>query len=136
MQIKFEWTPDISVGNEEIDDQHKKLLNKINELLEAIFNEKEKEVIGDTISFLGQYIKNHLVYEENYMKENMYPDLMGHQEIHQNFVDKYEEFETRFRENGTSDNMLHEVEAFLGDWWVRHIAIEDKKYFIFINENK
>ncbi|OGD66698.1 hypothetical protein A2442_00225 [Candidatus Campbellbacteria bacterium RIFOXYC2_FULL_35_25] len=136
MEIKFEWTPSMSVGNKIIDEQHKKLLEKINELLTSIEEEQENEVIGKIISFLGDYINEHLRYEEKYMAENFYPDLKDHRRIHGYFVEKYNDFENRFNENGYSLEMLQEVETFLGDWWVKHIGQEDKKYADYIRETK
>jgi len=53
-----------------------------------------------------------------------------------NKAKKYNDFENRFNENGYSLEMLQEVETFLGDWWVKHIGQEDKKYADYIRETK
>ncbi len=136
MEIKFEWTPEISVNDEIIDNQHKKLLAKVNELLSAILDKKDNAVIGEIISFLGEYAKEHLLYEEGYMLEHLYPDFEEHKKIHEHFVDKYQEFENRFKKVGYTDDMSREVESFLGNWWLHHIGHEDKKYADFIEENE
>jgi len=134
MQIKFEWTPEISVNDEVIDNQHKKLLRKINELLGAVSEGKGSEVIEDAINFLGDYIEEHLKYEEKYMEEHSFPELKEHKEIHNQFVKKYKEFKEKFKENNSSESLFLEIETFLGDWWLNHISVDDKKYAVFIKE--
>ena len=136
MQIKFEWTPEISVNDEIIDNQHKKLFNKINFLLEEVSKKDKKERIGETIEFLGNYIEEHLKYEEQYMKKHSYPELKEHTKIHNQFIKKYEEFKEKFKKNPISDTLFFEIETFLGEWWLKHIKVDDKKYAVFIEENE
>ena len=64
MQIKFEWTPEMSVNDETIDSQHRELLKQINILLDVIFEEKEINTLRETVDFLSKYIKNHLKFGE------------------------------------------------------------------------
>jgi len=134
--MKFEWTQNISVNDEIIDNQHKKLLNQINLLLEAIIEEKSISIVKETISFLDSYISDHLKYEEEYMQKNFYPDTQKHAEIHGNFIKKYKEFKTNLDAAGPSKELLLEIQSFLGSWWIEHIGTEDKKYADFIKQNK
>src|SRR3989338_344706 len=136
MQIKFEWTPEMSVNDETIDSQHRELLKQINILLDVIFEEKEINTLRETVDFLSKYIKNHLEYEEKYMEQHMFPEIREHTEIHHKFSEKYEGFKNRMEMSGQSREMFSEVETFLGDWWVHHIGHEDKKYAQFIKENE
>lgn len=135
MQIKFEWTPSISVNNEIIDSQHKELLKKINELLTAILEKRGQEIIEGIVRFLGEYIEGHLRYEEEYMEKHLYPELKEHKEIHNKFVERYNDFEEKIKLGIISVEMSHDVEVFLGEWWINHIGHEDKRYADFIKEN-
>jgi len=135
MDIEFQWTEEMSVNNPTIDAQHKQLLKQVNILLDVILNQKNISIIKETVVFLDKYITGHLKYEEEYLAENMYPDLSEHQEIHKNFIKKYEELKESLEISGPTIEMFSEVETFLGEWWVNHIGTEDKKYAEFIESN-
>lgn len=136
MEIKFKWTSDISVNDEIIDAQHKELLNQINILLDAVFNEKDISIVKETVNFLENYIHGHLEYEEEYMERHFYPELSHHKEIHDKFNQRYTEFKNRLEISGPTKEMFSEVETFLGNWWIHHIGHEDRKYAEFIKENE
>ncbi len=132
--MKFEWTPNISVGNETLDNQHQKLLEQINFLLEAIMQEKDVSVIKDNMDFLDAYTDTHFKYEEKYMEDNNYPEIRAHKEIHAGFIKKYEDFKENLEKVGPTKELMLETQTFLGNWWVDHITIEDKKYADFIKQ--
>lgn len=135
MNIKFQWTEEMSVNDPIIDTQHKELLNQVNVLLDVIFEHKDSSAIQETVDFLDKYINGHLKYEEEYLAKHMYPDLSEHKEVHEGFIEKYEEFKKRLELSGPTPEMFAEVETFLGDWWIHHIGHEDKKYAEFIESN-
>ena len=132
MNYLFEWTADLSVGQETIDEQHKQLLNQINIMLSAIVNDLEDAVIDQAIDFLKEYIDGHLKYEEEYMAQNDYPHLALHRKDHQDFIDNYARLKTK-REGGVSDKLVAaEIEQYLGSWLIEHIRHVDQKYADFI----
>ncbi|WP_242990313.1 bacteriohemerythrin [Acetobacterium bakii] len=53
------WTPDLSVGVEKIDLQHKMLFEKADQLFSAGKNGKSKDFIAQMLDFLGDYTKQH-----------------------------------------------------------------------------
>ena len=93
MTIYFEWSDDLSVGDEVIDSQHKRLLIQINKILDAVaFGVDSKEVHDNMIPFLDEYIKEHFCYEEEYMKQMNYPNIKRHKREHHNFIKNYIKF--------------------------------------------
>jgi hemerythrin len=52
----MEWTEDLSVGIDLIDNQHKELFTGINDLVAAIKQSTCKYRIGDVVKFLDDYI--------------------------------------------------------------------------------
>ncbi len=55
----------MSVGEDMIDSQHKKLLAQINKLMEILSSlDADMVSLRETIHFLYTYIKEHFVYEE------------------------------------------------------------------------
>ena len=133
--MAFEWTEKISVGNEALDNQHKKLLAEIDRLLTALNQDKGVEMLSEIIGFLDDYIIGHLAYEEQYMQNHAYPDYPRHKKIHENFIKKYDEFKKELT-SGTNNKILaNKVQTFLGSWWLTHIAEEDHKYYEFIKSH-
>jgi hemerythrin len=52
----MQWSESLSVGNAVIDNQHKELFDRINDLVAAIKQKTCKYKIGDVIKFLDDYI--------------------------------------------------------------------------------
>jgi len=136
MQYLFEWTPDISVGDPVIDKQHQKLLNEVNVLLSNVFSDSKDAVIYEAVAFLSEYISEHLAYEEQYMAEHNYPEIEMHKALHQGFMDQYEAFKKQLIAGAPKKELLMEIEQYIGNWWMHHIRVEDKKYAEFIRKHE
>lgn len=142
-QPVVEWAPEMSVGEGNIDDQHKKLLGQINKLVDSFYFQSGLPAVRETIDFLEKYIKEHLAYEEKYMEENNYPGLERHKKIHENFVKFFnsykKEFRTRYKSeksiSGASKELAGKARKFLGDWWINHIMNVDHQYAEYIRRN-
>ncbi|MEN8252432.1 MAG: hemerythrin family protein [Patescibacteria group bacterium] len=129
MKTYFRWTEDISVNHDVIDRQHKKLIEKLNELLNAIFQGDATNLVEEHIDFLERYAHEHFDFEEKYMKEINFPGLERHHERHEEFVEKYQEFRKKlFKGKSTPEQMVFEIENFLGAWFADHLTTEDQKY--------
>ena len=67
---KLEWTKDYSVGITQFDEQHKKLFSYLNDLYEALDNQKNnQEIVSKTLNDLIVYTFSHFANEESYMKK-------------------------------------------------------------------
>ncbi len=129
MNIQFTWTPALSVGDEKLDQQHQRLLEQINKLLNAIVAGKDNLlVIGDTFGFLNQYIDEHFADEERYMQEHQYPGLEAHRKLHTQFIEQYSSIRARILAFDSTERILVDLEQHLGRWWIDHIGVADKEY--------
>jgi hemerythrin len=116
------------MGIKLIDDQHKGLLELVNELFNhSTGNEAEerayfKEVIGQAVD----YVKVHFATEEKYMLATKFPGYEEHKKTHNDFVlavvKSVKDFETGKR------LVLVNFSRFLKDWVLGHIAVMDVKY--------
>lgn len=137
MSIFFEWTQSISVGDEIIDNQHKRLLAQINKILDAMVSGANSAQAKEAINFFDQYIKEHFSYEEDYMKNINFPGIEEHKKKHYDFIKNYNKFKEEFNQNISIDKLIMEMESYVGDWWIEHIGKEDKKYQLFLeSKNK
>lgn len=136
VDFAFNWTPEMSVGSEFIDMQHRQLLGEVNALLSAMIHNEPYDVIHKTITFLDKYITGHLADEELYMQEHNYPDFSAHKQMHESFIKQYTEFKQKLKETGPTQELTSEVQTYIGEWWIHHIAKEDKKYADYIAASK
>jgi hemerythrin len=132
LTMAIEWTSSLSVQVKLMDDQHKTLLNLINELNEAMRKGQGKDLVGKTINNLLSYTETHFAAEEKLFDQHSYPAASGQKLMHKKFVDKIIEFKKQ-HESGKM-TLSFDVIDFLSDWLKKHIQIEDKKYGSFFNE--
>lgn len=137
MTIHFNWEESMSVGDDVLDAQHKRLLSQINKVLDAIvFGVEAKDVQDNMISFLNQYIEEHLSYEEEYMRKINYPDILQHIQKHRNFILNYDKFKEKFDIGEDRAELITEIEQCISSWWLEHIGKEDKKYQLYLEGKK
>ena len=122
-----EWDDKYSVHVEEIDNQHKKLLELIDVLNEAVGKEGDKEVVDDVLKELHEYAIYHFKTEEDYFHKFKYSESASHEEEHRGFVQRIKAFEYLYKSGrvtlaGTS------VLMYLLEWLMAHIVVEDGKY--------
>jgi len=63
----FKWNNTFSVGVASIDDQHKILINMINDFYDNLKNRTNNENISILINEMKKYAQFHFDYEESYM---------------------------------------------------------------------
>jgi hemerythrin len=129
----IQWKNEFSVNVVEIDRQHKKLIQMINDLSDAMKAGKGKEVLGKILDGLVSYTGTHFAMEEKYFEQFKYPESSPHKKEHADFVKKATEFRDGYA-NGKLGLSL-QVMDFLSDWLQHHILIVDKKYSPFFNAN-
>ena len=124
----FAWHKKYNTGILKIDDQHRLIVDCINELTheQAIF--KHPSMIEQLLETLDDYILTHLTEEEELMKEIGYPDLEEHKEKHAFFIAKFEELKLLITEDNKPISGNIKLLTFLSDWFLDHIQVEDQKY--------
>ncbi len=127
------WDDELSVEVKEIDDQHKKLIEQLNKLNEAMREGKGKEVAEDILSELVKYTDYHFRTEEKYMKRFDYDGYGEHKRAHENFVEEVTEFQEKFEEG--SVGLTVKMMNFLKNWVTEHIDGLDQKYVECFKEN-
>jgi hemerythrin len=129
----IQWNASLSVGVDEIDKQHQKLVQMINELHDAMRQAKGASVLGPLVTSLIDYAGTHFKTEEKYFVRFAYPDAEVHKKAHADFTAKVLDFKKRFEANTVGLSM--DVMNFLSDWLQSHIKGTDKKYGPFFNAN-
>ncbi len=121
----FTWNASYSVGNDNLDGQHKELFAIINKLN----NKPSQDVLAQCLDDLLDYVSYHFDEEIAILESANYPDLKAHEELHKAFTAKVEQKVNDFEMGHLSAEDLH---SFLGDWLIQHIKGTDKKYSTFV----
>lgn len=130
------WSDKLSVSVNSIDNQHKELVNMINDLSNAVTagSGKGNEIIGDILKRLINYTASHFKHEESLMRTHNYPDFAKHKQEHDHLVKKVLDLQQKF-ESGNA-RMTIEVMMFLKNWLTKHIQGTDTKLGQFLSEKK
>lgn len=129
----IKWTDSFSVNVTEIDMQHKKLVEMINKLYDAMKVGKSRDVMGETLNDLISYTATHFKTEEKYFDLYKYPEKETHKAEHEKFVETVTKFKTDFDAGNATISI--EVMNFLREWLTKHINGSDKKYTKCFNDH-
>lgn len=122
----IEWSGELSVGIEEIDEQHKVLVDLVNEMHDAIHRRRGSDVVKDVLSELAEYTKIHFAVEESLMRILGYPDYEEHKEQHEELIGHMLELQQKVDSGKTAIGF--ELMHFLKMWLTRHIMESDQQY--------
>lgn len=127
-----EWTPNLSVGIQEIDEQHKVLIGIINRLYdETVVNQSNRLVIDALIQELVDYTMVHFAVEESLFRIFDYPGIEKHMGVHVGLKQQVLDLHKKVKQ-GTLVNT--ELLMFLKRWLTNHILQEDQLYAPFLLE--
>jgi len=123
----LEWTnAQYSVNIEEFDNDHKKLLQFINELHEAMLKGQGKEKLSQILDELMAYTQYHFTAEEKEMAKAGYPELEEHSQLHNKLIEQLKELIKDFKLGKREASI--ETSRFLKEWLFNHIQVADRKY--------
>ncbi len=130
----FEWTNKLTVYNQDIDSQHRKLLAIGKKLYEYYLSgSTSRNSFIEIIEELKSYTVYHFEEEEELMKRNKYPDFEKHCEIHRNFVQKVEQVNYYTFDLESKVDLMKLIQ-FLSNWVIQHIKNEDNKYVVYLKD--
>lgn len=127
---KIEWHDGLNLGVDEVDQQHKKLVLMINDVLEAVKKGSNDNVIDTLLGHLREYTVYHFNSEEEYMEKLEYPEINKHKQLHMELKERVKTLQsTRFHKE---DIEWAELQGLLSEWLIQHILREDFKIAQFL----
>lgn len=120
---KIIWKDEFNTNIDEIDKQHRFLVNRINELIELKIMKEESTNLYPILLLLVGYAEFHFEYEEKLWNKLEVSDLAEHIEEHKKFSLAIDNFNELYI-NGTRD-IDDELLIFLNRWWTNHILEKD-----------
>jgi hemerythrin-like metal-binding protein len=122
----IKWDVSKSTGIEEIDNNHRKVIEVINRLSKARGEGTSTDILPEVLSDLKRYSLAHFRWEEKYMMQSRYVDGNEHREQHRRFISQLEAFEKGMAQDKTF--IALRLLPFLIEWLVDHIMNEDIRY--------
>ncbi len=129
---KIEWDNSLSIGIDLIDEQHKMLIQRLNDLSKAVEMMRGGVEIARTLEFMIDYTDFHFSSEEKYMTEQEYPGLDHQQQQHQEFKDTLKHIVEDFEEEGPTRALTTSINTFLVNWLIKHIKGVDLEFGKFL----
>jgi hemerythrin-like metal-binding protein len=129
-----QWDDRLSVGVDLIDEQHKALIQRLNDMSAAVEAHEGEREISRTLSFLIDYTDFHFSTEKKHMEAQGYPGADAHLEKHKEFTDTLADMEQDFREEGSTKALADALNTFLGNWLLHHIRTVDHQFARFLEE--
>jgi len=126
----LKWKDEYNTGINSIDQQHRKLVNLINQLQTAVDHSTGQEFESEALDELVDYTRTHFRYEEGLMEQNQYPDFEPHKAQHEKMIKKVSEVLAEYEKN--HDQAMNQAVVFLKDWLITHINGTDKEYSSFL----
>jgi hemerythrin len=126
MGIQFIWSDDYTVGEEDLDNDHKQLFDLGNRIQAA----KPSEARGYVMA-MYKYASSHFTREEKHMKSIGFPETKEHTDKHEALITKLNDLSKDF-----TPDKIEELVTFLHNWLVNHVLFDDKKYFDFNRKKK
>jgi hemerythrin-like metal-binding protein len=125
------WSDDFLIGIEELDYEHRGLVEDINKLHRDLLEDVDMDRIEDTLGSIHARMQAHFALEERVMVSHEYPHYPEHKAEHERLLDEYTERMTKFkRDPNLSDRgAIHSV---LCQWIVSHILTSDRKMSLMV----
>lgn len=125
----LEWKDEYSVGNEDIDMQHKKLFEiagRAYALLKDDMGDKYDQIVT-IVDELKDYTVYHFSFEEEYMRKIGYKKFLSHKTIHDDFIERINNVNFNDIDSDQSRYLMETLD-FIVNWIGEHILGTDKQY--------
>jgi hemerythrin len=122
----------LTIGIDEIDDDHKKLVNLFNILNHSLTEGATTDYVEAVLEELINCTVWHFSHEERLMLKYGYDRYEDHKAEHQDLIDSARELQQKFIQNGKLDEK--EDLKFLERWLTEHILVADLRLGTFLIE--
>lgn len=124
----IEWTEALSLGVEQLDNEHKQLIALSNDLIDSV-KTNDREHVRSCFHALREYTVVHFQNEENYMAKIHYPDIEKHKLEHVNLKAEVKHYQESVYHR--TDLVPADVVAFIKHWLIDHVIYLDMNIKIY-----
>ena len=125
--MQIQWHDLMTTGVDEVDRQHKGLIDKLNELGDAIISNKGQIEIDKILDFVQVYTVQHFSFEEKCFEQYECPEAIQNKLDHEKFVQRFLQLRQEYEGKGNDHLLILEIHSELTGWLVNHIWRVDTK---------
>ena len=126
------WKDKFKVGIWLMDTQHKRWIELINDLYEAMRVGKGRDVVGRTLAEMLNYARRHFADEEALMSTHGWPEYSQHKKEHEVFVAEVAVLQQRQQAGELAVSI--KVMTQMQNWLVNHILTVDRRSVPFLKK--
>ena len=126
---KLIWDDTLTTGDSEIDAQHKFLIEKFNEMGDAIQHGSGMDSISNILGVLRNYADWHFAKEEGCMESYHCPVAGVNKIAHEVFIEKTNKYQKEYELSGGSTKLALHIHTELSDWIMNHILVVDGQLY-------
>ncbi|MFI5337313.1 MAG: bacteriohemerythrin [Opitutales bacterium] len=120
------WNDKYNTGIAEIDDDHQKLVEALNQLETALKQGAGAKQVGQLLDFLAQYATIHFAREESCMHRLNCPNAAANKAAHAQFIKKFSTAKSRLTQStGAGALVAIQINRELSEWISQHILTID-----------
>jgi len=128
------WDETFVLGIDEIDEQHRSIVEHFTKLSEAVQDGSAKEILAEMATFLVEYAQLHFETEERYMQKYDYPRIDEQRREHSDFTCDARELQRKINEEGASREMAVALTGKMVRWVIQHVRNHDRDMVAFVRE--
>jgi hemerythrin len=132
--MEYKWDDSLATGQPQIDEQHKKLFEAVNDLVQAADSGKAEADIKKSLDFLTEYTIKHFFDEQALQQKYQYPDYPNHLKMHEEFKATVRDLSHQLILKGSSKELVDNLCDKFAGWLLSHINVQDKKLAAYIRE--
>ena len=120
----MKWNDEYAVGIEEIDDQHKTLIEFITDYEQAVEGKAHWNTVQPLVARTREFVKFHFAVEESLMQIVRYPGFAAHRAEHRQVQDQLAALEHRVLRQEAKEDLLQ----LMHSWLFQHIIESDQPF--------
>ena len=128
------WSPQYSIGNDQIDAEHAELFRLVNAFHDRWQEKRDQQSIAQLLNQLVTYAEMHFQHEETIMLDAGFPRLAEHQQVHEAMVETIFKLRQSFEEHHSHLEMS--TMKFIKAWLLEHIIQNDYLFRDFLARRK
>jgi hemerythrin len=127
--MAVQWERSMSTGVAGLDAQHQEIIRRLNELMGAMAQGRERQELGGLLTFLRQYVQEHFSQEEEVMAQYRCPVAEANRKAHSRYSRNLAFVQEQFEREGVSSALALKIQRDLADWIVNHIRRIDAQLY-------
>ena len=124
----MQWKPEYAIGIAEIDQQHRTLIDFINEFEAAVAGKVHCNTLQPLIVRAREFVRFHFAVEESLMQIVSYPQLAAHRAEHLYVVRQFSALEQRVLRQDVKSTLVPMISA----WVLDHMLEADRAFGCYV----